>query len=384
MKSLLYIINADWYFDLHWLERAIFFKGIGYEIHVVMPVNEPEIIKKLETLGLYITVLPIERTSMSIINEIKILNRLNKLIKTVNPDIIHSVTIKPNLYSTILCRLNNIPLVSTYPGLGTLGVSKDLKYVISRKVIFSLIKVFSKKQSNVALFENEEDLQLFEDMKVIPKSRLIRVFGAGINLDSFSFSNIKNGNANSLNLLFASRLLKNKGLSLLFDSVKKLNNQGFNVRLKIAGIFDFDSPFAYTQDEIEEMASFDFVDWLGKRSDIKDLIANSDVVCLPTTYGEGVPRILIEACAVGRPIITTPLGGCKDICVDNYSGLLVEPDSVESIIKALKQLITNKDLKSELGQNGRKLVEDKFSNHSVFEQHREIYLTQLSKAKVSE
>lgn len=382
-NKILYVINADWYFELHWLERAVFFKDIGYEVHIVMPVNEPEILKKLEELGFCITVLLIERTSMSIFNEIKVLISLHKLIKTVNPDIIHSVTIKPNLYSTILCRLNNIPLVSTYPGLGTLGVSKDFKYVLSRKVIFCLIKTFSKKQNNVALFENEEDLQLFEDMKVIPRNRLIRVFGAGINLDSFSFSNIKTGNVSSLTLLFASRLLKNKGLSLLFESVKQINNQGFNVRLKIAGIFDFDSPFAYTQDEVEEMASFDFVDWLGKRNDIKELITGADVVCLPTTYGEGVPRILIEACAVGRPIITTPLGGCKDICIDNYNGLLVDPDSVESITKALEKLLLNNELKSGLGKNGRKLVEDKFSNHSVFEQHREIYLTQLSGAKES-
>ncbi|ODB36817.1 hypothetical protein BB427_02035 [Pseudoalteromonas sp. BMB] len=382
MKKLLYIINADWYFDLHWLERAVFFKEIGYKVHIVMPVNEPEIFNRLENLGFAVTALPIERTSMSILNELKVLKRLYQVIDAVKPDIIHSVTIKPNLYSTIICCIKKIPLVSTYPGLGTLGVSKDSKYVLSRKVIFSLLRIFSKKQRNIALFENEEDLQLFNKMKVIPQSRLIRVYGAGINLDSFSFSDIASDRTGTLNLLFASRLLKNKGLSLLFESVKQLNQQGIKVRLKVAGIFDFDSPFAYTQQEIEEMASFDFVDWLGKRSDIKNLITDSDAVCLPTTYGEGVPRILIEACAVGRPVITTPLGGCKDICIDNYNGLLVEPNSVESLTLSLKKLAVDSSLKAEFGKNGRKLVEEKFSNQSVFEQHCDTYKMLLGSFKV--
>ncbi len=373
MKSLLYIINADWYFDLHWLERAVYFKDSGYRVHIVMPVHDDEISGRLKGMGFYVEPLPIERTSMSIFNELKMLAKLHKVIKGVRPDIIHSVTIKPNLYSTILCRFNKVPLVSTYPGLGTLGVSKGFKYALSRKIIFTMIRVFSKNQKNIAFFENEEDLQLFIDKSVLPKERLIRVFGAGINLDSFAFSNRKVSRSEPFSILFASRLLKNKGLTLLFESVKNLNEQGNNIRLKIAGIFDFDSPFAYTQQEIEDMASFGFVDWLGKRSDIKELIADSDVVCLPTTYGEGVPRILIEACAVGRPIITTPLGGCKDICIDNYNGLLVTPNSEESITSVLKELVAKESLKLKLGANGRKLVEEKFSNQSVFELHSNTY-----------
>lgn len=373
MKKILYVINADWYFDLHWVERATYFQNEGYEIHITMPTNDPLILEHLNQLGFSIHTLPVERTSMSVFNELKILIKLKKIITLVKPDLIHSVTIKPNLYSTILCRFNKIPLISTYAGLGTLGVSKQLKYTLTRKVIFSMLRAFSSSQQNIAFFENDEDLSLFSEKKVIPEERLERVFGAGINLESFSFSPSNKENPESLDVFFASRLLKNKGLTLLFDSVKELNEQGVKVNLTIAGIFDIDSPFGYTSEEIDEMAAYPFVDWLGKRSDIKNLISESDVVCLPTTYGEGVPRILIESCAVGRPIITTPLGGCKDICIDGFNGFLVDPNSSESISSALKKLALNNSLINEFGANGRKLVESKFSNQSVFEQHKNKY-----------
>ncbi|PKH31899.1 glycosyltransferase family 4 protein [Shewanella sp. ALD9] len=377
MNKILYVINADWYFELHWLERALYFKSLGYIIHVAFPIQDVVILKRLKDLGFVIHPISIKRTSMSILNEYKVLIELKEIIKNAKPSLIHSVTIKPNLYSTILCRFNRIALVSTYPGLGTLGVSEELKYTLSRKIIFIILKLFSKSQNNYALFENEEDLQLFKFNNVIPFNRLERVFGAGINLDEFSYCSpsTKKG---QLTVLFASRLLKNKGLSLLFEAVEQLNVKGLNVKLIVAGIFDHDSPFAYTEDEIKYFAEFPFVEWLGKRSDIKNLIEMSDVVCLPTTYGEGVPRILIESCAVGRPIITTPLGGCKDICKDSYNGFLVQPDSINAIVNALCKFVDNQSIIESMGINGRKLVESKFANQSVFQQHFDLYRSTLS------
>lgn len=347
-------------------------RDAGYEVHIAMPVSDSVIFERLNSLCFSIHPLPIERTSMSVINELKTLNKLRVVITTVAPDLIHSVTIKPNLYATILCGFMKIPLVSTYAGLGTLGVSKKPKYKFSRWIIFSFLRLFSRKQKNVAFFENEEDLKLLCDENIIPRNRAERVFGAGINLNYFLFTpRVKD--LDSLNVFFASRLLKNKGLSLLFGSVKELYESGVDINLKIAGIFDFDSPFAYTAKEIEQMAAYPFVEWLGKRDDIKDLIVDCDVVCLPTTYGEGVPRILIEACAIGRPVITTALGGCKDICVNDFNGFLVEPNSSHSISIALQKLVTDDSLINRLGANGRKLVESKFSNQIVFKQHKEKY-----------
>lgn len=380
MKKILYVINADWYFKLHWLERAVYFQSKGYEVNVAMPIVDTAISKVLVEAGIKLHHLPIQRTSMSVLNELKLLFKLNSIIRSVKPSLVHSVTIKPNLYSTMLCRFKKVPLISTYPGLGTLGVSKKVKYSISRKFIFFLLRIFSRKQNNYAFFENNEDLNLFKVNNVLPASRLERVFGAGINLDYFSFSTT-NSERGEIVVLFASRLLKNKGLSLLFDAVKELHGNGVNIRLRIAGIFDHDSPFSYNQQDIDFMSRYPFVEWLGKRTDIKELIEGSSVVSLPTTYGEGVPRILIEACAVGRPIITTPLGGCRDICIDGFNGFLVEPNSTLEIISALKKFVQDESLVLEMGANGRELVESKFSNQSVFEQHFDMYKLLLNRGR---
>lgn len=355
----------------------------GYEVHVAMPVNDPLIFERLKSSYFFIHNFQIERTSMSVFNELEALIHLRKIISTVAPNLVHSVTIKPNLYATILCRFMKIPLVSTYAGLGTLGVSKKVKYKLSRKIIFTLLRIFSHRQLNMSFFENDEDLNLLCAENVIPRVRAERVFGAGINLSYFSFLPRKN-HKSGLNILFASRLLKNKGLSLLFGSAKALHERGVEIKLRIAGIFDFDSPFAYSSKEIEMMADYPFVEWLGKRDDIKELIIDSDVVCLPTTYGEGVPRILIEACAIGRPVITTSLGGCKDICINEFNGFLVEPNSQESITTALLELARDHSSINKLGSNGRKLVESKFSNQSVFRQHKEKYEYLLELDKVSQ
>lgn len=377
MKKILYVINADWYFNLHWRDRAFFFKSAGYSVHVAMPINNIKLSEELTELGLIIHHWELARSSMSICQEVSSLISLNRIVSRVQPELIHSVTIKPNLYSIFLAKYKKIPIVSTFAGLGTLGVSNRLKFIVARKIVFNLISIFSQRQSNVALFENNDDLSLFRHERVLPDNKMIRVYGAGVDTDFYSYA--PPGSSERLNVLFASRLLKNKGLSLLFNAIKRLDGEGHAISLTIAGIFDFDSPFSYTEQDIEFFAKQKFVEWLGKRDDIHELIKAADIVCLPTTYGEGVPRILIEACAVGRPIITTNLGGCKDICLHKNTGLLISPFSEDHIYDAILNLLNNRRLIHEYGLNGRKLVENIFSNEQLVRQHAEIYDGLLSK-----
>jgi glycosyltransferase involved in cell wall biosynthesis len=372
MKKILLVLNADWYFNLHWKERAIDATRNGFDVHVAIPSCEPKIRKELFELGIVVHTFSMHRTSLGLFSEIGTIFSLSKVIKLVSPHIVHSVTIKPNLYCSFICRLYKLRLVTTYAGLGTLKVSNVLKYRIARKLIFGLVKLFSKNLSSYALFENEEDLLFFSDNNLIDSSRLVRVFGAGVNLETYSYRPPLNKTA-GLEILFASRLLKDKGLSVLVDAVKHLKNLNFNIKLNVAGIFDLDSPLSFSVKEIEKMELVNDITWLGQRDDIASLIAQSDLVALPTSYGEGVPRILIEACAIGRPILTTPLGGCKDICIENFNGFLVKPNNVDEIVDVLKVLYSRVDLIASYGLNGRHLVESKFSNASVFVQNISIY-----------
>lgn len=375
-NKLMYVINADWYFELHWLERAQNAVEEGFDVSVVLPSCEDDFSVRMQKKGIKVYKINMSRTGMNPFRELQYFFELKSIIGTVKPDLVHSVTIKPNLYCTIACRLLNVNLISTYAGLGTLMTKNNLKTVFARFLTFSIIRIFSKGACNHALFENQEDNDFFIKNKIIPRSRTMRVFGAGVNLELYKFVQ-KNKPQSEFKVLFASRLLKDKGLDDLKEAVNSLYQKGVPVKLQIAGIFDFDSPLAYSEQEISELATFPYVDWLGKRSDIPALIAESDVVALPTTYGEGVPRVLIEAASVGKPIITTALGGCKDICIDMYNGLLVKPYCPEDIECQLRKIYDDFSFSRTLGYNGRKLVEKQFSNETILSQHIKLYQSML-------
>ncbi|PSU34112.1 glycosyltransferase family 4 protein [Photobacterium phosphoreum] len=376
MKKLLFVINADWYFNLHWKERAINAVKNGYNVFIAMPSCSEKLKYELESDGIVVYLYHLDRTSLGILGEVRSIINLNKVINKVSPDIIHSVTIKPNLYCTILTRIKKIQLVSTYAGLGTLKISNSIKYRLSRSVIFNIIKLFSKSKNITALFENNEDLEYFKVNGIYSECQLVRVFGAGVNLDSYPYvAPVKN---RKIKVLFASRLLKDKGLDVLVSAVRELKLKKIPIELCVAGIFDFDSPLSFTEEEIKKYSNNGDILWLGQCSNMAKLISQCDIVALPTMYGEGVPRILIEACAIGRPIITTPLGGCKDICIDNVNGFIVEPNDINTIIIALNKLCESHNLIEKFGLKGRELVTNNFSNESVFLQNLFIYKKLLS------
>lgn len=372
MKHLVYVINADWYFELHWLERARDMISNGFKISIIVPSCKPETKSNLNDFGIDVYEAKMSRTGINPLREITYLYRLSQIIGALSPDIVHSVTIKPNLYCSILCSLRGIKHVSTYAGLGTLKVRPGIISSFIRTITFGLIRVFSRRNMAYYLFENNEDKDYFVGNKITPEDRSIRVYGAGVNIAHYSYSSVP-VDTGEFNVFFASRLLKDKGLGFLVDAVKELNSNGYKINLSIAGIFDYDSPLSYSREEIEEMSNLAFVNWLGQREDISNLIEQSDAVCLPTTYGEGVPRILIESASVGRPIITTPLGGCKDICIDGFNGFIVIEKSTKDISDKLELLINDYSLRKKFGENGRKLVESKFTNKSVMKQHFDIY-----------
>lgn len=372
MKKILFVLNADWYFDLHWKERAENAIENGFDVSVALPSCGHEIKFSLNLMGIEVYEFSMNRTGTSIVKELCAIHSLNKIFNKIHPDIVHSVTIKPNLYCSFMCRLKGIPLVSTYAGLGTLKISKSIKYRVVKGLIFNSIKLLSEKINLRALFENQDDLNFFEENTYLPKCKMIRVFGAGVDLESYAYksSEFQSG---SFNVLFASRLLKDKGLMPLVEAVRLVKRDGIKVNLYVAGIYDFESPLAFSEKEILKLEKDGDIIWLGKRNDIPSLIANSDVVALPTSYGEGVPRILIEACAVGRPIITTALGGCKDICKDRLNGYLVSPNNPSEIALSIKELYLNPELINKFGLNGRALIENGFSNESIFRQNISIY-----------
>ncbi|EGQ9283844.1 glycosyltransferase family 4 protein [Vibrio vulnificus] len=368
-RKLVFIINADWYFKLHWSDRAISAVK-DYEVHVICPSKDPSFSKYCKDNKIEHHEWNLSRSGKNILEEFYSIFQLKRIIEAIEPDVIHSVTIKPNLYISIL-KPRKTAIALTFAGLGTLRTSSGFlgqKIIGIMKLVF---KTLNHRGKVIALFENSEDLDFLTAGRSINKNLCVRVYGAGVDLEQFSLSPIES--IDTPKVLFASRMLKDKGLDTLIHAMKIVNKDEKICDLYVAGIVDNDSPLAYTQEEIDSMAKKGDFLWLGKRDDIPELISNSTLVCLPTRYGEGVPRILIESLACGRPIITTNYGGCKDICIHEKTGFLVEPHDIHSLASYINRLINDRKIASDMGMLGRKLVEENYSNELIISQNMSFY-----------
>ncbi|MEZ8695449.1 glycosyltransferase family 4 protein, partial [Vibrio splendidus] len=313
--------------------------------------------------------LSLKRKSVNIFKELFILSELKNLLTSINPDLIHCVTVKPNIYTGVLNRLYlKKPIIYSVTGLGAIFSSSSFKFKILKKIVSCLYRFISINSSRI-IFENNEDYELFNELEIIRNGNGVVIKGAGIDLDRF----LPSPPPYNRTVLFAARLLRDKGLHELVEAKKILSSRGINFVLKVAGITDKDVSSAISMQQIDSWSGNGDIVWLGNVSDMPNLIKTCDIVCLPTTYGEGVPRILIEAASCQRAIITTNVVGCREIVSDEYNGLLVEPSNSKALANALETLLSdNKKIKS-FGINSRKKVEDEFSQELVFEKTLKVY-----------
>lgn len=375
--KLTYVINVDWYFRLHWLERAEFFLQQGYEVHVVSEFSDLKIKEELERKGFFCHRLPLKRRSVNVAHELSTIYKLFKILRSINPSIIHAITIKPNIYVGILNRLFfSLPVVFSVTGLGAVFSSTRLKFKLLKKVVKYFYSYISRDKSRF-LFENTEDKALFTQLGILRYDNGIVIKGAGIDLERFSPSTPPFDRQ----VLFAARLLEDKGLRCLVQAKEILSQKGVNFTLNVAGILDKDVAGAIPIQDITDWANKGVINWLGNVGNMPKLISENDVICLPTTYGEGVPRILIEAASCQRAIIATDVVGCREIIDDGYNGYMAVPNNPQSLADVIQKVILDRQSIERFGINGRNKVEEEFSQEMVLDKTFGVYQELLSNAR---
>lgn len=368
-KKIVYVINVDWYFRLHWLERAEYFKSLGFEIHIVSNFSNDDIKHELVSRGFICHQLSVKRKSVNFFREVFSVYNLKKILDDIQPELIHCVTIKPNIYTGLLNRVFfHKPIIYSVTGLGAVFSSNSIKFNLLKHIITTLYKCISISKSRF-IFENGEDYKLFDEIGVLKFENGRVIKGAGIDLDRF-FPSMSPLNKN---VLFGARLLNEKGLACLVEAKQILENQGVEFTLNVAGIIDSDVASAIPLYQVEAWASSGDINWLGNVQNMPKLIKENDIVCLPTTYGEGVPRILIEAASCQRAIITTDVVGCREIVSHNVNGLLAQPEDAISLANCLRALLESDEKILEFGIKGRQKVETEFSQEMVFEKTLRVY-----------
>ena len=357
----------------HRKELAVAASQAGYQVTIV--AQNTGLRPKIEALGLRMIDLPINPTGENIVEELKTFRFLFQLYRKEKPDIIHHVGLKVILWGSLAAKFAKMKaVINAVSGLGTLFNSSKLSGLAQG--ILSVLR-FSHHRNNLwVIFQNQEDKELFLRHRIVKESQCRFIKGSGVDLREYPYT--PEPETAPLRVLFTARMVKEKGTLILIEAAERLR-KGMEGKVEFwlcGGLSD--NPNAITKEELRSRCDGRYIQWLGFRTDVKELLKQSHIVAFPSYYREGVPKSLIEATAIGRPIITTNSIGCKDTVEDGYNGFLVPIKDSQAVADKLEILLNDKKLRQKMGRHSRQIAERDFSLEDVITKHLAIYNEALS------
>ena len=372
-KKLLFVVNVPWFFLSHRLPIALAAIASGYDVHIATS-NGPEI-KKIQEQGITVHEVPFTRSSSMPLTELKTLLCLFKIYRNIRPDIVHHVTIKPVLYGSFIANITRIPrVVNAISGLGFVFLATGYLAMLRRSLVKLAYRVAFLKSNTIAIFQNPDDRAQFVNNGLVNQNKTALIRGSGVDLSDFNVVDEPSG-LPIITLL--ARMLWDKGIGDFVEAARLLKLKGINARFRLVGSIDKGNPNAISLEQIELWCNEGIVEWYGFTNEVKKIISESNIVCLPS-YREGLPKALIEAAACGRAVVTTDVPGCNYAIEPNVTGLLVAVRDAESLANALAKLIGDDELRSNMGKAGRLLAEREFTIQKVIDMHLDIYKSDIS------
>ncbi len=369
------VLNDLPFFITHRLPLALEAKKNGLEVHVLAPYHK----KSLEIINEYniqFHSIPLKRGGKNLFLELKLFISIWRLISKNKPNLIHFVSMKPVLYGGIIARLLNIQgTVNAITGLGFLFVTSNFLNKIIRKFVLLIYKFSLNHKNSISIFQNSDDLELFIDRNLVDRTKTVMIKGCGVDVDVFTPINKFVDNRI---IMFPARIIGDKGANEFFDAAKILKNEGIIARFVIVGRTDPDNPTNIDEIKIKKLIEENIIEWWGFSENMSETLSKATIICLPS-YREGLPKVLIEAAALEKPIVTTDVPGCREIVINERNGLLVPVRDSKNLSLALKKLIENKDMQKEMGIEGRKLVVKNFTSKDFIFRSMNVYETILKK-----
>ena len=369
MKRLLFIVNVDWFFVSHRLQIALEAIKQGYEVHIATTIiNKLEF---LESNGMIVHPLNLHRSRSGVGTIISEFVEIYSIIRLVAPDIIHLVTIKPVLFGGIAARLAGVSaVVSAVSGLGFVYVDKGLVAIVRRLAISLLYRLALRHPNQRIIFQNVDDQsQLTQLVKNSPDNSLL-IHGSGVELSHYVQKPLPDGLPV---VLLASRLIADKGVREFVAAAELINCSTIHARFVLVGDIDLLNPTSIQQKELDQWKINSVVELWGYCDNMAEVLASATIIVLPSSYGEGLPKILIEAAACGRAAITTDVPGCRDAIEDGVTGVLVPLGDAEALAIAISSLLDDPLRCLKMGQAGRRRAEKMFDDRQVVGEHMRIY-----------
>ena len=372
-RKLLFLQTEDWTFWSHRLPLARAAKAAGYEVVVALNVDAHG--ERLRAEGFRVIPLDWRRGSVNLFQELFTLLAIVRLYAREKPDIVHQVAAKPILYGSLAARLCRLPAIAnTLTGLGFVFVNESIKARLLRMVIRSAFKLALSLPNSKTTFQNADDHEMFIARGLGARERTALIRGSGVDVKHFSPQPEPEG---APLVILPARMLWTKGVVEFVSAARILRAAGVKARFALVGDPDFINRAAIPASRLAEWKSEGVVECWGHRDDMLNVYAQAHIVCLPS-YHEGLPKALMEAAAVGRPLVAADVPGCREIVRHEETGLLVPARNSSALAEALGRLIEDQALRERLGRRARQAATEEFSQELVSKQTLDVYRGLLS------
>lgn len=375
--KLLFVVNDAANFFSYRLPVASAARQAGFDVHVAAPegVIKADIVKA----GFTFHSIPLTRKGKNFLQELNSFMTLAFLYKKLQPDIVHHITIKPILYGGIAARMAHVPaVVNAVTGLGYVFITRGINASLLRSSVKQGYKVAFHHRNQRTIFQNPDDSSLFINGGIAPGENAVLIKGSGVDISTFTPYPESKGIPI---VILASRMLWDKGIKEFVSAAKALRSNGIKARFVLVGDTDPGNPTAIPTGQLEAWRDSGVVEWWGWCADMPAVFADSHIVCLPSAYGEGIPKVLIEAASCGRAIVTTDAPGCREIVKHGENGLLVPVGDTKALTNALGKLIENPALREHMGIRGRDIVAAEFTHKQVVAKTLMVYRELLNGLK---
>lgn len=366
--KLLMIVNEDRFFLSHRKDIALAAQRAGWDVTVVC--KDTGRICELKAMGLKVLELPINPTGMNLIQELKTWRFLFTLYRKNRDAVVHHVGLKNILWGGLAARLVRVrAVVNAVSGLG--AIFSNGKLGITAKGILAVMRFSNNRKRVKVIFQNQEDKSLFLSHGVINESQVEFIKGSGVDLNEFKY--VPEPETETLKVVFSARMVKEKGVMEVIQAAERLRNEyEGKVEFLLCGRLAVNAD-AVSKEELETLCDGKYIKWLGFRIDMKSVLEQSHIMAFPSYYREGVPKSLIDACAIGRPVVTTNSIGCKDVVDDGVNGFLIPIKDSYALARKLSILLEDKNLRIRMGKASREKAEREFNLEDVIKKHLEIY-----------
>ena len=374
---LLLLITEDSYLWSHRLHLARAARDAGFDVNVVTRIGNYE--KQLKQEGFTLVPIPFLRRGRQPIGELYGVLKLAQLYRRLRPDIVHHVAMKPILYGSWAARLAGVPaVVNAVAGLGYGFIAEGWQAGVLRAGLRKGLRSAFALSNSKVIFQNREDFERMVREKIVRSEQAVLIRGAGVDLTKYVPSAEECCDVPLV--VLGGRMLWHKGIKEFIAAARILKQNSVRTRFVLVGNTDPDNPDSLSEAELLSYQKEGIVEWWGHREDIPRILASAQVVVLPS-YTEGLPKILLEACACARPVVACANAGCREIVRDGENGFLVPPKDAGALAGAIKVLLQDAKLRERMGRRGREIVINEFSVEQVVRQTLQVYHELLSKAE---